>query len=276
MDFLNDESVNMEELVAQGIDVGLLLLGALVVLIIGLWLASFVENRLMALFNRSEKMDKTVAVFIASLGKYVVIIFTGIAILEQFGVETTSLVAILGAAGLAIGLALQGTLSNLAAGVMLLMFRPFKVGNFVDIGGKAGSVKSIGLFTTALDTGDNVRISIPNGSIWGGPIVNFSFHDTRRIQLVFGIGYDDDIDKAMGIIHDVINADERTLKDPAPVVAVTALGDSSVDIMVRVWCASGDYWQMSWDLLKTVKEAFDKNDVTIPYPCRTVYSVKDD
>ena len=273
MDFFNDDSVNWDELVAQGIDVGLLILGALIVLIVGLWLAGFVERRLSGLFAKSEKIDRTVSAFIASLAKYAVIIFTGIALLEQFGVETTSLVALLGAAGLAIGLALQGTLSNLAAGVMLLIFRPFKVGDFVQVGGESGVVNSVSLFTTMLDTGDNIRIMIPNGSVWGSSISNYSFHSTRRVQITFGIGYDDKIDDAMKTIEDILGADDRCHKDPAPTIAVTELADSSVNIMVRVWCASGDYWQLNWDLMKTVKEAFDDKGINIPYPIRTVYNI---
>lgn len=275
MDFFNDESVDWDAMITQGIDVGLLILGALVVLIVGLWLAGFVERRLTGLFAKSQKIDKTVSAFLASMGKYLVIIFTGIALLDQFGVETTSVIALLGAAGLAIGLALQGTLSNLAAGVMLLIFRPFKIGDFVQVGGEAGSVNAISLFTTMLDTGDNVRIMIPNSSVWGSSISNYSFHNTRRIQLVFGIGYDDKIDEAMKIISDVLAADSRCMTDPAPVVAVNELGDSSVNVMVRVWCASGDYWALSWDLLKTVKESFDEKGITIPYPCRSIYSAAD-
>lgn len=272
MDFFKDESIDWDALMTQGIDVGLLILGALAVLIIGLWLAGFVERRLIKLFGKSDKIDDTVSSFMASLGKYLVIIFTGIALLDQFGVETTSVIALLGAAGLAIGLALQGTLSNLAAGVMLLIFRPFKIGQFVKVGGESGVVKTISLFTTMLDTGDNVRIMIPNSSIWGSAITNFNFHDTRRLQIVFGIGYDDNIDNAMKAISDIIAADDRCLSDPEPLVAVTELGDSSVNIMIRVWCASGDYWALNWALLKAVKEDFDAKGVNIPYPTRTVYN----
>ncbi len=275
MDFFNDESINWDELMTQGIDMGLLILGAFVVLVIGLWLAGFVERRLTALFAKSDRIDNTVSSFLASLGKYIVFIFTGIALLDQFGVETTSLVALLGAAGLAIGLALQGTLSNLAAGVMLLIFRPFKIGDFITVGGESGSVNAISLFTTQLDTPDNVRITIPNGSVWGNAITNFSFHGTRRVQVVVGIGYDDKIDDAMQVIKDIVAADERCHTDPEPVVAVTELGDSSVNVMVRVWCVSGDYWQLNWDLLKTIKEAFDEKGINIPYPIRTVYNVTD-
>lgn len=275
MDFLNDDSIVVEDLVAQAVDLGLIIISAFIVLIIGLTLAGFVERRLTSMFSKSSKVDKTVAGFLSSLGKYVVIIFTGIALLDQFGVETTSLVAVLGAAGLAIGLSLQGTLSNLAAGVMLLIFRPFKVGNFVELGGHAGTVKAVSLFTTMLDTGDNVRITIPNNAVWGNAVKNFSFHETRRLQLVFGIAYDDNIDDAMQIIRDVLAADERCMTDPEPVVAVTELADSSVNIMVRVWCASGDFWQLNWDLMKKTKEEFDAKDITIPFPCRSIYNMTD-
>ena len=272
MDFFNNQSIDWDALMTQGIDLGVLILGALAVLVIGLWLAGFVERRLTKLFAKSDKIDVTVSSFMASLGKYMVIIFTGIALLDQFGVETTSVIALLGAAGLAIGLALQGTLSNLAAGVMLLIFRPFKVGQFVQVGGEAGVVKAISLFTTMMDTGDNVRIMIPNGSVWGSSISNFNYHDTRRLQIVFGIGYDDNIDNAMKAISDIIAADDRCMADPEPLVAVTELGDSSVNIMIRVWCASGDYWALNWALLKAVKEDFDAKGVNIPYPTRTVYN----
>ncbi len=272
MEFLTDGSVDVDALVTQGVDVGLLILGALFVLVVGLWFAGFVERRLHRLFKKSDKIDDTVGSFMASLGKYLVVIFTGIALLDQFGVETTSVVALLGAAGLAIGLALQGTLSNLAAGVMLLIFRPFQIGQFVKVGGESGVVKAISLFTTMMDTGDNVRIMIPNGSIWGSAITNFNYHDTRRLQIVFGISYDDNIDNAMKAISDIIAADDRCLTDPVPLVAVTELGDSSVNIMVRVWCASGDYWALNWSLLKAVKEGFDAKGVNIPYPTRTIYN----
>jgi len=219
-------------------------------------------------------MDETVSGFLASLAKYAIMIVTIIAVLGQFGVEATSLVAIVGAAGLAIGLALQGTLSNVAAGVMLLIFRPFKVGQFVDIGGHAGTVKGITLFVTELDTGDNVRIIIPNSAVWGSSIKNFSFNETRRVDLVFGIGYGDDIDKAMQVIKATIEGDDRSMNSPEPVIAVTSLGDSSVDILVRVWCKAGDYWGLNWSLLKNTKEAFDKEGISIPYPCRSLYMEK--
>ncbi|TNE63876.1 MAG: mechanosensitive ion channel [Alphaproteobacteria bacterium] len=275
MEYFNENTPSMETVMVYLTDMGLTILGALVVLILGLWFAGFVERRLTGLFAKTEKIDDTVGNFLASLAKYAVVVVTGIALLDQFGVETTSLIAVLGAAGLAIGLALQGTLSNLAAGVMLLIFRPFKVGQFVEVAGKSGVVKAVSLFTTQLDTGDNVRISIPNNSVWGNSVANFNFHDTRRIQLVFGISYGDDIGAAMEVIKGVLAADERCHTDPEPVIAVTSLGESSVDIMVRVWCASGDFWPLSWQLLRAVKEAFDAKGITIPFPCRTIYTAAD-
>ncbi|WP_417461600.1 mechanosensitive ion channel family protein [Kordiimonas sp.] len=271
MDLFSEETPSLDVIMAYGIDMGLTLLGAFLVLLLGLWFAGFVERRLEKLFEKSDKVDSTVGAFLASLGKYAVIVFTGIALLGQFGVETTSLVAVVGAAGLAIGLALQGTLSNLAAGVMLLIFRPFKIGQFVEVAGQSGTVKAISLFMTKMDTADNVRITIPNNSVWGSAIRNFNYHDIRRLQIVYGISYDDNIDKAMDIIRAVIAEDERCLKEPEVVIAVTSLGESSVDVMVRVWCASGDFWALNWHLLKTVKERFDENDISIPFPCRTIY-----
>jgi len=269
-------STQRDEMIAQAVDFGLSIAGAIAILVIGLWLSGVVQNRLSAILGRSKKMDETVSQFFASFAKYAVIIVTVIALLNQFGVQTTSLVAVVGAAGLAIGLALQGTLSNVAAGVMLLIFRPFKIGQFVEVAGYAGSVRAITLFVTEMDTGDNVRITIPNGNVWGSSIKNFNYHETRRLDLTFGIGYGDDINKAMDVIKKVIAADSRAHKDPEPVVAVSNLGDSSVDIMVRVWCAGSDYWGLKWDLLKTTKESFDGEKISIPYPSTSLYIEKQD
>lgn len=275
MEFFNNDSYDMDQLIAMATDLGITILSAVLVLVIGFWLAGFVERRMKAMFGKMQKMDVTVGNFLASLAKYVVVIFTIIALLDQFGVETTSLVAVLGAAGLAIGLALQGTLSNLAAGVMLLIFRPFKVGQFVEVGGLSGVVDSISLFVTNLDTPDNVRITIPNSSVWGSAIRNYNHHATRRLDQVYGIAYDADIDKAIEIINSVVEADDRCLSDPASLVAVTELADSSVNIVVRVWCQGGDYWALNWHMLKTVKERFDEAGIGIPFPCRTVFQVSD-
>ena len=257
----------IEAVTGYGLDV----LGAIIILIIGWWIAGRARAWSFTAFRKIEHIDETLTTFLGNTIRYLVLIVTVLAVLDRFGVETTSFVAVLGATSLAIGLALQGTLSNVAAGVMLLLFRPFSVGNFIEGGGQTGSVKSIGLFVTHMATGDNVEIIVPNSALWGSAIKNFSFNPTRRVDLVFGIGYGDDIDKAMGLIRDVIDADERAHKDPAPVIVVGELGASSVDIITRTWCASGDYWALRWDLLKTVKERFDAENISIPFPQRDVH-----
>ncbi|GHG88309.1 mechanosensitive ion channel family protein [Pseudodonghicola xiamenensis] len=239
---------------------------ALVVLIVGWIVAGWVGNVIRRRINRTPHIDPTLGNFVASTVKWVVLAMVLVAILGIFGIQATSLVAIMGAASLAIGLALQGTLSDLAAGVMLVVFRPYKLGNFVDIGGTSGTVKDLTLFTTELATGDNIQIIIPNGKAWGAVITNYSANPTRRVDLTFGIDYGDDIDRAMEIILELANADARVLSDPEPWVRVTNLGDSSVDITTRLWCASADYWELKFAMTKAVKEAFDKGGISIPYP----------
>ena len=208
--------------------------------------------------------------------RYLIIAVTVIAVLGRFGVETTSLIAVFGAAGLAIGLALQGTLSNVAAGVMLLLFRPFKIGDFVEVAGISGTVKGITLFVTEMATGDNVHIIVPNADVWGTAVKNYSFHPTRRIDLSIGVGYDDNLGKAKDAILAAITADERSHQDPAPVVEVAELADSSVNFVVRIWCNSGDYWALRWDLLRGIKEKLDQEGLSIPYPQTDVHLHKQD
>ena len=208
--------------------------------------------------------------FFSSIVRYAILTVTILAVLSQFGVQTTSLIAVLGAASLAIGLALQGTLSNLAAGVMLLIFRPFKVGEYVEVGGQAGTVNELTLFHTEMSTPDNVHIVMPNGSIWGQPIKNYSYHGTRRVDIVFNISYGDDINLAMKVIQDAIDAEPRCLKEPEPFIGVMGLGDYSVDIVMRAWTVNSDYWPVKFHLTKDIKERFDKSGVTIPFPTRTV------
>lgn len=269
---------SFEQITQQGVSLlihyGINILGAIVILIIGRMVAGWAKNMTAKWLGRSGKVDQTISDFLSNCVRYVVLIFTLIMVLSQFGVETTSLIAIFGAAGLAIGLALQGTLSNIAAGVMLLIFRPFKVGDFVEASGIAGTVKSISLFVTELATPDNVQILSPNASIWGATVKNYSHHATRRVDFVVGIDYSDDINKAMDAIHAVINADSRALKDPAAMVVVGNLGDSSVDLIVRVWCNAGDYWGLKFDLTKGFKEKLDSVGVSIPFPQRTVHLLK--
>lgn len=263
------ESINLaiEVVTAYGLDV----LGAIVILAIGWWFAGRAKAWSIRAFNKIKHIDDTLTSFLSNTIRYLVLIFTLLAVLNRFGVETTSFIAILGATSLAIGLALQGTLSNVAAGVMLLFFRPFSVGHFIEGGGQAGTVKSIGLFVTHLNTPDNVEIIMPNSALWGSSVKNFSFNPTRRVDLVFGIGYGDDMDKAVEIIKGVVTADARAHAEPEPVVVVGELGASSVDIITRVWCDSADYWALRWHLLKTVKERFDAEGITIPFPQRDVH-----
>ena len=263
-EFLNPETIAV--LTQRALDAGTNLVLASAILIAGMIVAGSMRKAVVKAVHKNERIDDTLGAFFASLAYWGLMIVVLIAVLSRFGVETTSLVATLGAATLAIGLALQGTLSNLAAGVMIVLFRPYGLGDWVEVAGQAGTVKDINLFTTVLATGDNKKVIVPNGEGWGSVIVNYSANETRRVDLGFSIDYGDDIDKAMGVITAVLEADERVLKDPAVFTAVKAHGASSVDIVCRAWCATGDYWGVYFDTMKKVKEAFDKNDITIPYP----------
>ncbi len=239
---------------------------ALVVLILGWIAAGMVSRYARRKVMTAKHLDQTIGNFVAGLLRWAILIVVLIAVLNIFGIEATSLVAVLGAATLAVGLALQGTLSNVAAGVMLVAFRPYKLGEFVDIGGTSGTVKDLNLFFTELTTPDNVQIIVPNGQAWGAIITNYSVHDTRRLDLVFGIDYDDNADAAMAIIRRVAAADDRVHRDPEPWVRVTNLGDFSVDLTARLWCAAADYWELKFALTKAIKEAFDAEGISIPYP----------
>ena len=218
-----------------------------------------------------SKYDDMLVDFLKSIVHAILMLFVIIASLNQLGVNTTSLVAILGAAGLAIGLSLQDSLKNFAAGVMLLVFRPFKAGNFIDAGGVSGTVVSVGVFSTTMNTPDNKEIIVPNGNIYGGNIVNYSAKATRRVDMVFGIGYDDDLLKAKQVLEEMLQADERVLKDPAYTVAVGELGDSSVNIVVRPWVKSVDYWAVMFEFTEAVKLRFDQEGISIPYPQMDVH-----
>ena len=266
---------NVNETLQQVIEVvstyGLNVLGAIIILIIGWIAAGWTARTLERTLARTSKVDATLRHFLTSVVRYAVIIFTVIAVLERFGVETTSFIAVLGAAGLAIALAFQGTLSHIAAGMMLLIFRPFKVGQYIEAAGTAGSVERISLFVTELNTPDNVHIVIPNAQLWGASVKNYSYNATRRADINVGIDYGDDIGKAFDVILGVAAADGRVNADPAPAVMVTGLGDSSVDLQLRVWCAADDYLGVRFDLTRAVKEALDGAGITIPFPQRTVH-----
>jgi len=243
---------------------------AVAILVFGLWLAKRIKNILSRMLEK-RGVDPMLASFLGSITHVLLAAFIVIAALGQLGIQTTSLVAIIGAAGLAIGLALQGSLANFASGVMIIAFRPFKVGDFVEAGGATGVVEGIQIFSTQMKTGDNKTIIVPNANITGATITNYLAKDTRRVDLVFGIGYDDDIKKARQILQDIVTNDERILQDPAPVVAVAELADSSVNFIVRPWVNAADYWSVYWDLTETVKLLFDAEGISIPYPQQDVH-----
>ncbi|MEP5766434.1 MAG: mechanosensitive ion channel domain-containing protein [Halieaceae bacterium] len=238
---------------------------AVIIFIIGRMVVGMVVNLCKKLMLRAS-MDEMLVGFVGSILRWVLLLFVIVAALDQLGVNTTSLVALLGAAGLAIGLSLQSSLGNFAAGVMLIVFRPFQKGDFVEIAGTAGVVQQIGIFTSTLATPDNKEIIVPNGAIYNGSITNFSARDTRRVDMVFGIGYGDDIKRAKQVLTEIISADERVLKDPEPVIALGSLGESSVDFLVRPWVNSADYWAVMWDTNEKVKERFDAEGISIPFP----------
>lgn len=248
--------------------------GALVVLVIGLWIAGRIKTVAAKGFSRTGRIDETLGGFLASLIHYGLIALVVITTLGVFGVPTTSFAAIIGAAGLAIGFALQGTLGHVASGVMMLGFRPFDVGDFVEAAGVSGTVKHIGLFTTEMATVDNKKIIIPNGKIFDDIITNYAGYATRRVDFVFGVSYGDDLDKAMALINSEVEKETRAKSDPEPVIAVDSLGGSSVNIICRVWVERADYFPVKWALTKAVKERFDAEGVSIPFPCRSLYMEK--
>lgn len=253
-----------------GASYGPSLIGAALVLIIGWLVVRMLTGLVRRLMNRSG-VDETLTGFTCNLAYIGLMALVVVSALGQLGVETTSFAAILAAAGLAIGFALQGSLSNFAAGVMLIIFRPFKAGDFVEAGGAAGIVEEVQVFATRIRTGDNKEVTVPNGAITGGTIVNYSAKDTRRVDLVFGIGYDDDLARAKGVLQRIVDADERILRDPAPTIAVGELADSSVNFIVRPWVKGPDYWAVYWDLTERIKLEFDAQDISIPFPQNDVH-----
>ena len=246
------------------------LLLALVTLFVGLWIVNVLSAGAKAGFTRSG-IEPTLQNFLLSLINVGLKALLVISVASMIGIETTSFIAVLGAAGLAIGLALQGSLANFAGGVLILMFRPFKVGDFIDGGGQMGSVQEIGIFHTVMTTGDNKTIIIPNGALSNSPITNYSKQATRRVDLVVGIDYGDDLRKAKEVILALIEADERILKDPAPLVVISSLSDSSVNITTRSWVDAANYWPVYFDLTENVKLAFDANGISIPFPQTVVH-----
>lgn len=244
--------------------------GALFVLIIGMRIAVWLGRLVRETAHKQESIDNTLGNFFGSIVKWVFTAATIIATLQVFGVEATSFVAVLGAMTLAIGLSLQGALGNIASGIMIMLFRPYSLGDFVELAGTGGTVKDINLFQTVLATSDNVKIMVPNSQAIAGVIKNYSGYPTRRVDVVFGIDFEDDMDKALALVESLVEADTRIMKDPEPFVRVTNLSASSVDITVRVWCVSEDYWPIKFDLVKKGKEALDAAGISIPYPHTTM------
>lgn len=249
-------------------------LGAAVTLIIGYLVARFVRQLVKKLLKRTE-LATVLQNFVGRIVYISILIFTVIATLGRFGIETTSLVAVLGAAGFAIGFALQGSLSNFAAGVLLIILRPFKIGDYIEAGGVSGSVKDIQLFSTILATPDNVKVYVPNAQVYGGTIRNYSSYETRRLDIPVGIGYGDSIEQAVAVAQGIIKADERVLADPAPAVLVGELGESSVNLILRMWVLRSDYWGVRCDLTRGIKEAYDHNGIEIPFPQHVVHMAKE-
>ena len=252
---------------------GLNILFAVLIFLIGRIIVKIITS-LVGKALTHTKLDVILIHFVQSIVQALLLIFVIVAALDQLGVDTTSLIAVLGAAGLAIGLALQGSLQNFAAGFMLLVFRPFKAGDFIEAAGTMGMVEKISIFTTILRSPDNKEVIVPNGEIYSGTITNYSARDTRRVDMVFGIGYGDDIKKARDIMREVVQADPRVLAEPETVIAVSELGASSVNFVVRPWVATGDYWPVKFDLTEKIKLAFDENGITIPFPQMDIHFFK--
>tara|TARA_R110000782_G_scaffold34837_15_gene83280 strand:- start:177 stop:1043 length:867 start_codon:yes stop_codon:yes gene_type:complete len=255
------------------LDLGIKVLTALAIYYIGRTVVRFAVRALRTVMQRQE-VDKTLETFICNLVRTALMVVLVIAVIGALGVETTSFIAIFGAAGLAVGLALQGSLSNFASGVLIVLFRPYRVGDFIEAAGIAGSVEQVQILTTVLKTGDNKQIIVPNSQIMDSIITNYSANNTRRIDMVIGVGYDDDLDKVRATIKELIEADSRILAEPAPLIAVAELADSSVNFFVRPWVNSSDYWAVRFDLTEAIKKRFDKDDISFPYPQQDVHLYK--
>jgi small conductance mechanosensitive channel len=274
---MNDviESIDVNELIPQAVSWATNILLAVVILLVGLWIAGKVNELIVNIGKKNKHLDDTLFRFLGSLGRYVIMAFVIIAVLNRFGVQTASIVALLGAAGLAVGLALQGAMSNLAAGVMLLIFRPYKVGDFIDAAGRFGNVVEIDMFTTVLQTFDNQQIIIPNSQIWGEQIVNHSHHEIRGVDMTFGVAYDQSIDKTRAVIDKVLAEHPHILAEPKPFVEVSTLNDSSVDFVVRPFCNGAHYFDVLYSVPEQMKKALDEANIEIPFPHRKVILVNE-
>jgi small conductance mechanosensitive channel len=257
--------------IQYGAEYGIKVIGAIAIFVIGKWVAKKLSGLTKKLMERGE-LDTTLSAFIASLIDILLMVVVVLAAINNLGIDTTSFIAILGAAGLAVGLALQGTFGNIGAGVILILFRPFEVGNFVSVAGESGTVEAITLFNTTLLTPDNKVILIPNSAVAAGNITNFSKKEERRVDFVFGIGYGDDLKLAKATLQEIIDADTRILKDPESFIGVGELADSSVNFTVRVWVKAADYWGVHFDTIEKVKLTFDEKGISIPYPQMDIHT----
>lgn len=273
-DFGFDWATLYEKFQTVSVDFGIKFIAAIAIFYIGRLIARFVSKGIHKIME-AQKVDKILESFVTNLVYWALMTFVIIAAINQIGIQTTSLIAIMGAAGLAIGLALQGSLANFAAGVLIVMFRPYRVGDFVEAAGVSGSVVQVQILSTILKTVDNKQIVVPNAQIMNSIITNFSANETRRVDLVIGISYNDDIDKTRTIIQELINADNRILKDPACLVAVSELADSSVNIAVRPWVKTADYMSVKFGLTEAIKKRFDKEGISFPFPQQDVHIIKD-
>lgn len=264
------KNVDTDKLLDLMITYGMKLGYALLVLVVGLLVIKLVMNGFRKLMEK-RGTDPSLRGFVISLANIALKVMLGVSVIQMIGIETTSFIAVLGAAGLAVGLALQGTLGNFAGGVMILIFRPYRVGHFIEAQGYTGTVDEIQIFVTIMKTPDNKKIIIPNGSLANGNIVNYTDVPTRRVDFTFGIAYGDDANKAMDVLHQLIKADDRIMKDPEPFVGLSALADSSVNFTVRVWTKTEDYWAVFFDMNKSVYEALPKNGLNIPFPQMDVH-----
>jgi small conductance mechanosensitive channel len=253
-----------------GVDFAINVVVAILIFYIGKWVVNLVVSGMLKAMQKGD-MDKTLRRFIANLARMLLMLFVIIAAINQLGIQTASLIALVGAAGLAVGLALQGSLANFASGVLIVLFRPYKVGDWIEGGGISGSVEEVQILTTVLKTGDNKRVIIPNSQIMGSTITNYSANDTRRVDLVVGVSYDDDLDKVRSELEKLVAADERILDDPAVTIAVSGLGDSSVNFVVRPWVKTADYWGVYFGLTEAIKKRFDEVGISFPFPQQDVH-----
>jgi small conductance mechanosensitive channel len=270
-----DWSQLLELVKTQGVELAINVATAIAIFYVGKMVVGMLVRGMRKVMQKQE-VDKTLETFVSNLVRMVLMVVVAIAAISQLGIETTSFIAIFGAAGLAVGLALQGSLSNFAAGVLIVLFRPYRVGDFIEGAGIAGVVEQVQILTTVLRTGDNKRIIVPNGQIMDSIITNYSANETRRVDMVVGVSYSDDLDKVRSVLEELVAADERILEDPACTIAVSELADSSVNFVVRPWVKTPDYWGVMFDTTEAIKKRFDKEGISIPFPQQDVHLYKAD